>query len=144
MFTNTSRPFVGWGLSRRAVTATTTVTGTDRGYTIDATSGTYDIALTAAATLGSGFPFGIYNSGSGTITINPNGAETILTPDGAAATIDLTQGQGLLIMCTGTGFEASAAIGIYSGSTSTGGTRNVPRRPPVGRHLARLAAHRHW
>ncbi len=112
MFTNTSRPFVGWGLSRRAVVATTTVGLTDRGYTIDATSGTYDIALTAAATLGAGFSFGVYNSGSGVVTINPNGAETIRSPAGSAATLALSQGQGVLVMCDGTGFDVVASTGI--------------------------------
>jgi hypothetical protein len=109
-----------WGFARRAVTATTTVTGADRGYTIDCTSGTYDVAITAAATLGSGFPFGVYNSGSGTATVNPNASETLRTPSGTVATIALTQGQGLLILCDGTNFEVIAAVGLYGGSTISG------------------------
>jgi hypothetical protein len=101
-----------WGFARRAVVATTTVTGVDRGYTIDATTGTYDVALTAATTLGDGFVFGVYNSGSGTVTVNPNGAETIRSPAGSAATLALSQGQGVLVMCDGAGFEVVASTGI--------------------------------
>ncbi len=116
MLSPVSRPPVPcWGFSRVAKTATFTVTSADRGVTFDCTSGTYDAALTAAATLGSGFVFAVYNSGAGTITVNPNGAETILTPTGSVATIALTQGQGLLITCTGTGFEVTSAAGIYGG-----------------------------
>lgn len=101
-----------WGYARRAVTATTTVALADRGYTIDCTSGTYDVAVTAAATLGAGFCFGVYNSGSGTVTINPSGAETIRSPAGSAATLALIQGQGVLVLCDGTGFEVVASTGI--------------------------------
>lgn len=104
-----------WGFARRAVTATTTIVAADRGYTVDCTSGTYDVALTAAATLGAGFSFGVYNSGSGTITINPNGAETIRSPAGSAATHALSQGQGVLVLCDGTGFEVVASAGTPVG-----------------------------
>jgi hypothetical protein len=92
----------------------------DRGYTIDATTGTYDIALTAAATLGDGFVFGVYNSGSGTVTINPNASETIRTPSGAATTLALTQGQGVLVMCDGTAFDVVSAVGVGASSPISG------------------------
>jgi hypothetical protein len=118
MFTNTNRPSMCWGFARRAVVATTTVSGVDRGYTIDATTGTYDVALDPAATLGDGFVFGVYNSGSGTVTINPNGSETIRTPSGAATTLALTQGQGVLVMCDGTAFDVVSAVGVGSGGLS--------------------------
>lgn len=124
MFTNVARPSLCWGFDRRAVTATTTVAATDRGYTIDCTSGTYDVAVTAAATLGSGFPFAVYNSGSGTVTVNPNGAETLRTPSGTVATIALTQGQGLFVLCDGSNFEVVGAVGLYGGSTISGLTAN--------------------
>lgn len=120
MFTNVSRPSLCWGFDRRAVTATTTVTSTDRGYTIDCTSGTYDVALDAAATLGAGFPFVVYNSGSGTITVNPNASETLRTPSGTVTTIALTQGQGLFVLCDGANFEVVGAVGLYGGSTISG------------------------
>ncbi len=123
MLTPSAFPAIpGWGWQRRAVTATTTVVAADRGYTIDATSGTYDIVLTAAATLGDGFCFGVYNSGSGTVTINPDGAETIRSPAGSSATLALSQGQGVLVMCDGTGFDvvASAGLAPTAGSVISG------------------------
>lgn len=101
-----------WGYSRTAKTSTFTVAASDRGITFDCTSGTFDAALTAAATLGAGFCFGVYNSGSGTVTINPSGAETIRSPAGSAATLALSQGQGVLVLCDGTGFEVVASTGI--------------------------------
>ena len=109
-----------WGFARRAVSATTAITAPDRGYTIDCTSGTYDVALTAAATLGSGFCFGVYNSGSGTVTINPNASETIRTPSGAATTLALTQGQGVLVMCDGAAFDVVSAVGVGASSPISG------------------------
>ena len=121
MLTPSAFPAIpGWGWQRRAVVATTTVVAADRGYTIDATSGTYDIALTAAATLGAGFSFGVYNSGSGTVTINPDGAETIRSPAGSAAALALSQGQGVLVMCDGTGFDVVANATIPTSGTNTG------------------------
>lgn len=121
MLTPSAFPAIpGWGWQRRAVTATTTVVAADRGYTIDATSGTYDIALDAAATLGAGFCFGVYNSGAGTVTINPSGAETIRSPAGSAATLALSQGQGVLVMCDGTGFDVVANATIPTSGTNTG------------------------
>jgi hypothetical protein len=115
-----------WGFARRAVVATTTVSGVDRGYTIDATTGTYDVALTAAATLGDGFVFGVYNSGSGTVTINPNASETIRSPAGSGTTLALSQGQGVLVLCDGAAFEVIASTGLAptAGSVISGLTAN--------------------
>ena len=56
------------------------------------------MSLTAAATLGAGFNVTIFNTGTGAITIDPNGAETI---DGVA-TIILRTGEGTQIICDGT------------------------------------------
>jgi hypothetical protein len=75
-----------------------TVTGIDAGVIINCTSGTFTIALTAAAALGSGFNCWVWNTGSGVITIDPSGAETI---DGQT-TLILRQGQGTQIVCNGT------------------------------------------
>src|SRR5439155_3076394 len=48
-----------------------TVVAADMGVVFNAT-GTWTLTLTAAATLGNGFAFGLVNSGAGTITIAPN------------------------------------------------------------------------
>ncbi len=90
-----------------AKTANYTVVASDRGRLIDCTSGTFTLTLTAAATLGDGFAFAVRNSGSGVITIDPNGAELI---DGAA-TITLAAGETAFVMCTGgTAFKTISRI----------------------------------
>ncbi|MDT8856421.1 hypothetical protein RNZ50_15615 [Paracoccaceae bacterium Fryx2] len=84
-----------------ARTAATTVTLADRGRLIDA-SGTWTLALPAAATAGAGFSFALRNAGAGVITIDPAGAELI---DGAA-TLTLAAGRSAVILCTGTAWLA--------------------------------------
>jgi hypothetical protein len=74
-----------------------TVVAADQGKVIHATANTWELALTAVATLGDGFCFALVNSGAGTITINPNGAETI---DGVA-TLTIAAGQSVVLYCTG-------------------------------------------
>lgn len=94
---------VGAG-ARVAKTSAYTVVAADAGYLIDCTSGTFSLSLTAAATLGSGFWFQVINSGSGTVTIDPNGSEAIRDSSGTGTTNALTQGQGGLVFCDGTGW----------------------------------------
>ncbi len=106
-------PGLGW--TRRAITATSAVTAADRGVVIDGTSGTYDVTATAAATLGSGFSFGLYNSGTGVVTFNPTTTETIRTPSGTALTLSLTQGQGAFIQTDGANWEVVCSVGLASG-----------------------------
>jgi hypothetical protein len=69
------------------------------GQVINCTS-TFTQTLTAAATLGDGFYFTMRNNGSGVITIDPNGAETI---DGAT-TINLQPGESCVVWCNGSAF----------------------------------------
>lgn len=75
---------------------TYTVTLADIGNTIDCT-GSWTLSLTAAATLGDGFYVWVRNTGSGTITIDPSGAETI---DGAV-TYTLNAGRYCQLLCDG-------------------------------------------
>lgn len=77
------------GRTRLPKTGAYTVLVTDVWSIIDCTSGTFSLAFTAAASLGDGWMVGVRNSGTGVITIDPNGSETI---DGQA-TIDLGPGQ---------------------------------------------------
>lgn len=86
-----------------------TVIASDRGKTLECT-GTIEVALTAASTLGDGFVFTIKNSGSGTITINPSGTELI---DGEA-TITLTAGQSFIVYCNGSTFYTVGKGGVTS------------------------------
>jgi len=86
-------------------TSAYTVVAGDLGTIINCTSGTFTVALTAAATLGAGFNCWIWNtstSGVGdAITIDPNGSETI---DGRS-TLVLQRGEGLQIVCDGTNWQ---------------------------------------
>lgn len=85
-------------------TAAYTVVSGDLGTIINCTSGTFTVSLTAAATLGSGFNCWVWNTGTGVITIDPNGAETI---DGKTTYV-LRAGQGTQIVCNGTNFNCGA------------------------------------
>ena len=72
---------------------------TDRGKTINCTA-TLTLALTAAATLGSGWICFVKANG-GDVTIDPNGAETV---DGASTYV-IYDGQDAEIICDGTNFQ---------------------------------------
>lgn len=81
-----------------------TVVAGDLGTIINCTSGTFTVALDAAATLGSGFNCWVWNTSTTTshaITIDPNGSETI----DEQATLILRRGEGIQIICNGTNWE---------------------------------------
>lgn len=83
-----------------ARTSAYTVDLTDFGKVVHVTSGTFALALTAAATLGTGFFFGVKNGGAGVVTVDPASAEQI---DGAA-TLALNAGDECLVFCDGANF----------------------------------------
>lgn len=83
----------------------------DRGKIIQCT-GTIEIAFTTASTLGSAFSFIVVNAGSGTVTLNPAGSETI----NGDLTLDLSQGQSAVVYCDGSNFRT------VGGSASSAGT----------------------
>lgn len=126
----TERSFVGPVANRLAKTSAYTVVAADRGAVIDCTSGTFSVTLTAAATLGAGYSVAVYNSGSGTITIDPNSSETIRDPSGSATTKTLAQGAGYILFCDGAGWlvvataSSAGATGTvtFSANTITGTT----------------------
>lgn len=100
-----------------AKSAAHTVVEADRGKLIDCT-GTWTLSLTAAATLGS-FAFAVRNSGTGTITIDPNLSEQI---DGAP-TITLAAGESTVVVGNATAFftvgkSTSAPADIQTFTTS--------------------------
>jgi len=105
-------------------TALFTLDNTYRAKLVNATSGTWTLTLQAAATASSTFFFLIRNSGTGVITIDPNGAETI---DGQA-TKDLRSGESAIIICNGTGWysvgygRAVQGYTLLTQSVSAGGT----------------------
>lgn len=79
-------------------TSAYTVLSTDKGKLIDCTSGTFTLSFSACATLGSDWATYIKNSGTGAITLDPNGAELI----NGAATYTLPPGTAMLLQCDGT------------------------------------------
>ena len=91
----------GGALTFNNQTAAYTVVSGDLGKIVNCTSGTFTVSLTAAATLGSGFNCWVWNTGTGVITIDPSGAETI---DGVS-TLTLRQGEGSQIVCNGINWE---------------------------------------
>lgn len=107
-------------------TSNYTVLDTDRGKVI-LCSGTFTLTLTAAATLGDGFTFAVVNTGSGTITIDPNSTEQI---DGAN-TKDIAAGSWAVVFCTGAAFNSIGAIpSAYTGANievfTSSGSWTVP------------------
>lgn len=91
-------------------TSSYTVVAGDVGKLIDCTTGTWSLILTAAATLGTGFVFGVKNSGAGVITIDPNGSELV---DGVA-TIALNAGESCLLSCNGTAWISVAKPAVIA------------------------------
>jgi hypothetical protein len=82
-------------------TAAYTAVAADNGTLVEMNKSTaVTLALTAAATLGDGWFLDINNSGAGTLTLDPDGAELI---DGES-TITLLTDESLRIVCTGTAF----------------------------------------
>jgi hypothetical protein len=92
-------------LTIRNIKSEYTVQPLDNNVIINCTSGTFTVFLTAAAMLGAGFNVQINNTGTGTITIDPSGSETI----DSNTTWQLSKGQGINILCDGTNFQT---IGI--------------------------------
>lgn len=100
-----------------AKTAAYLVTLADLGSTIFA-SGTWTLSLPAAAAAGNGFIVLLKNIGTGVITIDPNGSETV---DGFT-TIGAYQRDSVELVCDGTGWQAMFAnnIAIIAATTLAG------------------------
>ena len=91
----------GSSVVRSARTSNTILDGDDNSVLIDITSGTFSQTLTASATLGSGWFCYYKNSGTGIVTIDPNGSETV----NGAATLKLYIGAAILLQCDGSNFN---------------------------------------
>jgi hypothetical protein len=101
---------------RSARTSNTILVGDDLGKLIDITSGTFTQTFTAAATLGPNWFCHIRNSGTGDITLDPNGSELI---DGLTSYV-MYPGETRLIMCDGTGFYSVVLRPYYRVFTASG------------------------
>lgn len=84
-----------------------TVVASDLGKIINCTANSFTVALTAAATIGSGFSCWVWNTSStytDVITIDPNASETI---DGQTV-LTLYRGEGTQLICNGTNWQTGA------------------------------------
>lgn len=130
-------------LARSARTGNTMLGTADRAALIDITSGTFSQTFDAAATLGNGWYCWVRNSGTGTITLDPNGAELIE----GAATLVLAPGFAALVSSTGTALYAitvapppgdhaiKVVAGNGHGSTNTKIRRFTTTQYSVGSHI---------
>ena len=107
-------------LVRQARTANIAIDDGNLGNWIDITSGSFTQTFDAAGTLGSGWWCYLSNSGTGVITLDPNGADTI---DGAA-TLVLRPGERVLVQCDGAALRT-----ILRGS-------NIARKPLFAAEVA--------
>lgn len=91
-------------LFRSTRTANTALVSGDGGTYVDVTSGSFTQTASAAATLGNGWNCYFGNSGTGTVTIDPNGSETI----GGQATLTVYPGEIYLLQCDGSNLNVVA------------------------------------
>lgn len=108
-------------MPRRAITSADTIVAGDFGGVIDVTSGTFSLAVTAVASLPSGFWTIVRNSSTaGVVTIDPNSSETI----GGASTLILYPKQAALIYLSGSNLDylslEQPAIGVVSSAAASG------------------------
>jgi hypothetical protein len=83
---------------------------------INITSGTFSQTFAAAATLANGWFCYIRNAGTGEITLDPNGSETI---DGFTSYI-MYPGETRLVQCNGTSFTTIVLQSFYTVFTASG------------------------
>jgi hypothetical protein len=98
----------------------TILAGSDLGKTFLASS-SFTQTLTAAATLGDGWWVDYVNVGTGSITLDPNGAETI----NGQTTLALRSGESATLYCNGASFQL-ANRSRYAGALAAG--RNLAAR----------------
>lgn len=118
----TASPIGGnFSIPTSARTSNTILGLSDNGYYIDVTSGTFTQTFTAAATLGAGWWCYIGNSGSGNVTLDPNGSETI---DGLTSFIMYPK-EVRLVLCNGTSFK-SVVINTFNVTVTSTGSITIP------------------
>jgi hypothetical protein len=113
-----------------ARTANTILAAGDKAYLINITANSFTQTFTAAATLGAGWYCYYKNTGTGLVTLNPDGTETI----GGSTTLVLGTGDEVLIVCDGSNFQVY--WGAFSGNdfasadtgNGHGGTNTMIRR----------------
>jgi len=109
-------------------TSNTVLAATDFGKRLDITSGTFTQTFTAAATLGSGWYLIYGNSGTGNITLDPDGTDEI---DGLTDYI-VYPGEVRIIQCDGTGFNSVVLNSFYLEVLTTSTFVTPPGYPVFG------------
>jgi hypothetical protein len=84
-----------WSYSTKSANYSVLTTDANKYFFV---SGTSTITLPAPGTVGSGFMVGVSNSGSNTVTVSPNAAETI----GGSASLSLAAGNSATLVTDGT------------------------------------------
>lgn len=110
-----------FGVVRVARTSNTALTSANKGNLIDITSGTFTQTFNSCASLGNSWYCYIDNNGSGDITLDPNGSETI---DGLTSFI-MYPGEVRLIQCDGTALR-SIVLNTFSRTFTASGTFTKP------------------
>lgn len=100
---------------RSARSSNTILGAADKGTLIEITSGTFTQTFTAAATLASGWWCYYRNSGTGIVTLEPDGAETI----DALTNFEMYTGETRLIQCNGTNFISVVLSPFYKSYLAT-------------------------
>lgn len=113
---------------RSARTSNTILAAADGTTIIDITSGTFSQTFTAAATLGSGWYCWIRNGGTGEITLDPNGAETI----DSLTTFIMYPGEVRLVQCDASGFNSAVVHPFYYTYTASGTFTQPPGYKATG------------
>lgn len=108
-------------MRRFAKSASYTVVAADRAQVIEC-SGTFTLGFAAAATLGDGFYCYISNTGTGDVTLDPNGAELL---DGIAGFI-MYPGEMRLVQCDGTALRSFVLVAFSKTFTASGNFTKPP------------------
>lgn len=122
---------VGAEIIRVSRASNTALSAANIGNLIDITSGTFTQTFDAAASLGDGWFCYIQNSGTGDITLDPDGSETI---DGLTSYI-MYPGEVRLVQCDGTGFNTVVLQGFYRKFTASGTFTKPPGYSTFGLDL---------